>query len=463
MKDFTQKIIDEVNLGSDGFADIRFQEAESLTLNIRNGLTEEVTSTRIGGASARALIGGAWGFATTAEISKDSLKNILKSAVTMAKVASEKIKEPRKIDSKFSSKGTFKLNFDVNPKDISIEEKMNLTQDLEENIRKVDERIANSSATYIESVQTETIISSNGTDVTTDSGVFRLSGRAVGREGNLQQNVGDNVASSIGIKTILDWNVTEKGTEIGEIAIGLLSAEKPLSGKMNLIMDPSLVGVFVHEAFGHACEADGIITKRSILHDKLNKEVGVKEISITDDPTIPGLRGTFAYDSEGTKTQKRKLVTNGVLTEFFHTLETASLMDLKPNGSGRAMDFRFPPLARMGNTYVEAGDKNLDELFEIVGNGMYLEKSYGGYVNPSQGQFMFSAQNGYIIENGEKKALTQNVSMSGLIMEVLANTMGIGKDESPAFNGSCGKGGQWVPVTGGGPSLAVKDLVVGGR
>lgn len=463
MKDFTQKIINEVNLGSDGFADIRFQEAESLTLNIRNGLTEEVASTRIGGAAARALIGGAWGFATTAEISKDSLKNILKSAVTMAKVASEKIREPRKIDSKFSSKGVFKLEFDVNPKDISIEEKMSLALDLEKNIRIVDERIANSSSTYIESVQTETIISSNGTDVTTDSGVFRLSGRAVGREGNLQQNVGDNIASSIGIKTILDWNVTEKGTEIGETAIGLLSAEKPLSGKMNLIMDPSLVGVFVHEAFGHACEADGIITKRSILHDKLNKKVGVEEISIADDPTIPGLRGTFAYDSEGTKAQKRKLVTNGILTEFFHTLETASLMGLTPNGAGRAMDFRFPPLARMGNTYVEAGDKNSDELFEIVGNGMYLEKSYGGYVNPSQGQFMFSAQNGYIIENGEKKALTQNVSMSGLIMEVLANTMGVGKDESPAFNGSCGKGGQWVPVTGGGPSLAVKDLVVGGR
>ena len=117
----------------------------------------------------------------------------------------------------------------------------------------------------------------------------------------------------------------------------------------------------------------------------------------------------------------------------------------------------------MGNTYVKAGDKSLEELYEIIGDGMFLEKSYGGYVNPSKGQFMFSAQNGYIIEKGEKKAITQNVSMSGMIMEVLENTIGIGKDESPAFNGTCGKGGQWVPVTGGGPSMAVKDLVVGGR
>ena len=463
MKDFAKKIIDEVNLGKGNFIDIRFQEAEALTLNVRKGLTEEVTSTRIGGAAARALINGAWGFSTTAEITKESLKDILKSAVGMAKVASEKIKEPRKIDSEFSSTGESKLKFDLNPKDISIEEKMNITQEFEKHIRDVDERIANSQAIYLENVQKETIVSSNGTDVYTELGIFRLSGRAVGREGNLQQNVSDNVASSIGIKSIIDWNVSEKGTEVGKTAIKLLSADKPQSGKMNLVMDQSLVGVFIHEAFGHACEADGIITKRSILHDKLNKKVGVEEISVKDDPTISGLRGSFVYDSEGTKAQPRQLVKNGVLTEFFHTLETATIMGLKPNGSGRAMDFRFPPLARMGNTYVEAGDKNLDELFELIGDGMYLEKSYGGYVDPSKGQFMFSAQNGYIIEKGEKKALTQNVSMSGMIMEVLTNTIGVGKDEEPAFNGTCGKGGQWVPVTGGGPSLAVKDLVVGGR
>ena len=94
---------------------------------------------------------------------------------------------------------------------------------------------------------------------------------------------------------------------------------------------------------------------------------------------------------------------------------------------------------------------------------MFLEFSYGGYVNPAKGQFMFSAQNGYIIEGGKKGPLTQNVSMSGLIMEVLTNTIGVGKDQAPAFNGSCGKFGQWIPVTGGGPALAVKDLVVGGR
>lgn len=463
MKDYARKILDDINLGPGGFADIRFQRSESVNMIVKNGITEEVTSNRMGGAAVRVLVGGAWGLATTADITKNTLVQTLKTAVKMAKVASEKVKEPRKINPEFSTQGEAKIDFNLNPKDISIEEKMKITQDFEKSIREVDKRIATSQAIYLETINSEEIISTNGTDVSTESGVFRLSGGAVAREGNLQQNVGENVASSIGIKTIMDFNVDEKGKEVGTKAIGLLSADKPKSGKMNLVMDPSLVGVFVHEAFGHACEADGIITKRSILHDKLNTQVGVEEISIIDDPTIPGLRGSFAYDSEGTKAVPRKLVENGILKEFFHTLETASILGHKPNGSGRAMDFRFPPLARMGNTYVEGSDKSLEELFEIIGDGMYLEKSYGGYVNPAKGQFMFSSQNGYIIENGKQKAITQNVSMSGMIMEVLSNTIGVGKLEQAAFNGSCGKSGQWIPVTGSGPALAVKDLVVGGR
>ncbi|TET28118.1 MAG: TldD/PmbA family protein [Candidatus Heimdallarchaeota archaeon] len=463
MKDYTRKLLDKLDLGSGGFADIRFQNSETLFMHIQNGITQETTSTRMGGASARALVKGAWGFSSTAEVTKDSLQDILKSAVSMAKVASAKIKEPRKVNSNFATQGTAKLKMDVDPKDISIEEKIKIAQDYEKSIREVDKRIATATSRYGETVSSETILNTNGTDVTTESGAFRLTGGAVSREGDLQQRVSDDVASSKGIKSILEFNAIERGTKVGEKAIKLLSAEKPLSGKMNLIMDPSLVGVFIHEAFGHACEADGIITKRSILHDKMNKKVGIEEISVIDDPTLPGLRGSYAYDSEGTKARPRKLVTDGVLTEFFHTLETATILGHEPNGSGRAMDFKSPPLARMGNTFVESGDKSMDELYEIIGDGMFLELSYGGYVNPAKGQFMFSAQNGYIIKDGKKGPLTQNVSMSGMIMEVLTNTIGVGKDQSPAFNGSCGKFGQWVPVTGGGPALAVKDLVVGGR
>jgi TldD protein len=463
MIDYARKILDKQKLGSGDFADIRFVDTESLTVNIENGLTKEVSSKRLNGAAARALVNGAWGFATTAEITKTTLKQIVKEAITMAEVAAKKIKRPRKIDEDFATEGKARIKFDTDPKDISLEEKIGFAQDFEKNIREVDERIARSYSSYREKVQLEKIISSNGTNVTNELGAFRIYSTATSREGNLQQNVSKDVASSKGIQAIIDFNTTEHGVALGERAIKLLDAEKPPSGKMNLVMDPSLVGVFVHEAFGHACEADGIITNESILTGKLNKKVGVEEISITDDPTIEGLRGSFAYDSEGTKTRLRKLVTDGVLTEYYHTLETASMMDLEPNGAGRAQNYLHPPQARMGNTFVDEGDKELEELFEIIKDGIYLVNSYGGYVHPAKGQFMFSSQQGYVIEKGKQKALTQNVSMSGMVLEVLQNTIGVGKNWSPAFNGNCGKGGQWVPVSAGGPSLAVKDLVVGGR
>ncbi|MCK5409336.1 MAG: TldD/PmbA family protein, partial [Candidatus Heimdallarchaeota archaeon] len=181
-----------------------------------------------------------------------------------------------------------------------------------------------------------------------------------------------------------------------------------------------------------------------------------------DDPTISGLRGTFVYDSEGTKARKRVLVENGILKEYFHTLETASALGMDPNGSGRAMNFNVTPQARMGNSYVDSGDLSLDEIAELTKDGVYLKDSYGGYVIPARGQFYFTCQLGYFVENGEVTDMMGNVGMSGMTLEVLMNTYAIGKTWEPAFEGTCGKGGQWVPVTGGGPNLGVSNLVVGG-
>jgi len=242
----------------------------------------------------------------------------------------------------------------------------------------------------------------------------------------------------------------------------LLNAEKPPSGKMDIVMDPSLVGVYVHESFGHAEEADSILAKDSILEGKMGKKLGSELINIYDDPTLPGLRGSYYYDSEGTKSVNRQLVKEGVQVGYLHSLETAAKMNAIPNGAGRAMNFNHRPVVRMGNTYIDAGDHSFEELLETIKNGVYLENSYGGYVDTAKGEFYFSAQGGHKIENGELGAAIQNVSMSGLCLEVLERTVAVGKDLEFAFPGSCGKASQWVPVHAGGPPVAVKQIVVGG-
>ncbi|MCK5047125.1 MAG: TldD/PmbA family protein, partial [Candidatus Heimdallarchaeota archaeon] len=221
--------------------------------------------------------------------------------------------------------------------------------------------------------------------------------------------------------------------------------------------------VYVHESFGHAEEADAILAKDSILEGKMGKNIGCELINIYDDPTLPGLRGSYLYDSEGTKAIKRDLVKEGVQIGYLHSLETAAKMGAKPNGAARAMNFNYRPIVRMGNTYIDAGDSSFEELFESIKNGVYLEKSYGGYVDTAKGEFYFSAQGGHIIRNGELAEAIQNVSMSGLCLEVLQRTVAVGKDLRFDFPGSCGKQSQWVPVHAGGPPIAVKEIVVGGQ
>ena len=136
---------------------------------------------------------------------------------------------------------------------------------------------------------------------------------------------------------------------------------------------------------------------------------------------------------------------------------------MEPKGGGRALNFNYNPQARMGNTYIDSGNMKLEEIVEMTKVGVYLKESNSGYVVPAKGQFYFNCGHGYFIENGEITDMIGNVGMSGMTLEVLNNIYAIGDKWEPEFKGSCGKMGQWIPISGGGPNLGVSDLVVGGN
>ena len=217
----------------------------------------------------------------------------------------------------------------------------------------------------------------------------------------------------------------------------------------------------MHEAFGHAAEADNWPAHTTVLEDKVGEVVGPDHLNLSDDPTMVGERGSFAYDWEGTKTSKRHLVKDGVLNELLHSLETASRLDMAPNGSARAQSFMHSPLPRMSNTFMEPGDWDVEEMIQDMGNGIILCGFNYGYTEPAKGQFMFQANYGYIIENGEKTTMIRDVSLAGQILEVLPKIDAIGNDfEMDA--GTCGKGGQGVPDMTGGPHARIRSMPVGG-
>ena len=461
--DRARRVIERFALEKGDFLDIRFFIGEATTITIRNGSTEQVSNETKVGVAIRALINGAWGFSTSRSFEEKGFQKAMETAVSAARATAKNIGEPGRVTEDYIFEGRAPLRVQVDPREVPLEDKVKVAVDLERHIRGESDRIKVSTASLTDIVQREIILNSLGTEVDVSNCYVRLGGRATAREGTLIQNVSDNIGTSRGWETVEATDPTEMGARIGKRAVTLLSARSPPSGRMNIIMDSSLVGVFIHEAFGHAAEADGVLSNMSVLAGKVGDQVGVPEITVIDDPTIEGLRGSFLYDSEGTAARKRIIVERGVLKEYLHSLETAAKMGVEPNGAGRATDFNFKPIPRMGNTYVASGDMTFEELCEVVKDGVYLIKSYGGYVNPAIGQFYFTAQEGRLIERGRVGPLIQNVSMSGLTLEVLSNVIGVGRDVKIAFTGTCGKAGQWVPVSGGGPHLAVANVVVGGR
>ena len=461
--DKARRVIEHFSIGKGDFLDIRFFIGEATAITIRNGSAEQVSSESKIGMALRALIDGAWGFSTSKSFEEEDLLAAMGIAVKAAHAMSKSIGEPSIVPEEYVFEGRAPLSIGVDPRDVALEDKIRAAVVLEKHIRGEGDQIKVSQGSLTDIVQREIIVNSLGTEVDVSNCYVRIGGRATAREGTLIQNVSDSVGTSRGWETVEGVDPAEMGARIGSRGVALLSALSPPGGRMNIIMDPVLVGVFIHEAFGHAAEADTVLSNMSVLTGKIGKQVGVTGITVIDDPTMGGLRGSFPYDSEGTAARRRVIVENGVLKEYFHSLETSAKMGVEPNGAGRAMDFNFKPIPRMGNTYIDGGDMSFEELCEEVKDGVYLIKSYGGYVNPAVGQFYFTAQEGKLIEDGEVGPLVQNVSMSGLTLEVLANVIGIGKGVEMAFPGTCGKSGQSAPVHAGGPNLAVAKVVVGGR
>ncbi|MHA2357633.1 MAG: TldD/PmbA family protein [Candidatus Heimdallarchaeaceae archaeon] len=462
MLDKLESVLNKVSLSPKDFLDIRHAYSMGEAFTVRNGRFDSVSNQTMGGIAIRALIANAWGFTTIVKTDEDSILKAAEKAVRIARAGSKFTDQVRRISDEWVFEGKGGTKTKIDPRELNKEQKFEKVVETEKAARKFSDSIVEASSTYQESHTQENIANNLGTKVENETHVIRLMKNVVGREGTKMQNVFDSIGGTGGWELVESWIPEEEGLKAAEQAEKLLRARSPPSGKMNVIMDPSLTGVFIHEAFGHAAEADGVIAKTSILEGRIEERVGVESINVYDDPTIPGLRGTFSYDSEGTKARKRTIVEKGILKEYFQTLETATALEMEPNGSGRAMNFNFTPQSRMANTYVGSGDKTLEEIAEIVEVGVYLKNSYGGYVMPARGQFYFSCQYGYFIENGEVTDMMGNVGMSGLTMEVLKNTIAVGDEWQPQFLGTCGKGGQWVPVTGGGPNIAVKDLVVGG-
>jgi TldD protein len=264
-----------------------------------------------------------------------------------------------------------------------------------------------------------------------------------------------------GLELIESCDLETLGSDARIAALRLLKAERSPSGKLPLIADRDLTGVYIHEALGHPCEADLVAAGDSCLDGKLGQKIGNDIVTVVDDPTLRGGYGAYPIDDEGLDTREKTLIKNGVLTDYLNHRETAHHFGLEPNAGARAQDGLHHPLVRMSNTMIMGGNFNgIDELMEDIEYGVYACGSRGGQVDTGRGSFQFAAQEAYLIENGEITTPLRDVSVSGLTLQILNDVDGLTKDAKLASPGFCGKG-QTVPVGDGGPIMRIREALVG--
>ena len=448
--DSIEKIIKSVNAEAD-YVDIRINESSNNIIVMKDGKVQEVRSGNDLGGSVRILKNGAWGFSFTNQLRE--LETAAESALKLAKMLESDVK----LASVEVKQDQVKSKAKLRPSEVTIDEKKEVITEAE-NAARLD-GIVSTTVNYVDQEGVNTFVNSEGTQLQVEDSRVAMFLNAVAASEGVIQFGHKSIGGAKGFEVIRDADLEKFGRTPAEKALRLLGAELPPSGRFPVIMDPDLTGVFIHEALGHAAEADLILQNDSILKDKMGGTIGSSNVTIIDDASMDAF-GYYPYDSEGVKTGENILVQNGVLNSLLSSREDASKLNVKPSGNARsAVDDQ--PIVRMSNTYLKPGDLSFDEIIEDMSDGIYLRGSRGGQVDTGKGVFQFNAAESFLIRNGEVTDPLRDVSLSGNILEMLLKVDGVGSDFRMGV-GFCGKGGQTVPVGDGGPHVRVTEATVGG-
>ncbi len=437
------------------YIEAHLEESQTSHITYRGRKLESVNkSTSIGG-NVRALVRGGWGFVSFNSF--DELPNRVESAIKQAQfVGSEESKlsevEPV-VDTVLAAK-------DKNPVTISLAEKKQLLDEYNDIIWGIP-GIQTSTINYGDGRKKVIFLNSSGSYIEQEKTDVTVRLTAVAAEGNEVQQAGVSLGSRGDYAAIQSLNPQVE--HIARLAVELLSAPQVKGGEYTVVLDPVLAGVFVHEAFGHLSEADFVYENEQLRQIMtLGKEFGNSGLNIVDSAAVPGLRGSYKYDDEGVPATKTYLIKEGKLVGRLHSRETAARMKEKPTGNARAINYRYPPIVRMTNTYIEPGSASFEDMIADVKEGVYVKNWYGGMT--SMEMFTFSAGEAYMIRNGKVAETLRPVVLTGNVFDTLKNIDAIGNDLDMNQGGGCGKGAQSpLPVSNGSPHIRISQCLVGGR
>jgi len=458
--DIVIKLRDQLGLD---FIDARIQVYHSELVVLDNGVVRELTLNKHQGIGVRVLVGGSMGYSSTNSLDRESIRNAAERALKIARaISGETLKltlyERPVVKSRASS------SFQVDPGLIDISEKVDLLKTMYSVVREV-QGVSSSTIRFGYEDDYRLYISSRGDYVEVHRKMIGAGARLIAHVEGVYESFGDAESAVAGWEFIKSINWDDWIRDRGKLVVETARARRVKPGRYDIVLDNDMVGLMLHEAFGHASEGDIVLAGGSVLGGRVGERVASEYVSIVDDGLVEG--GAYVpFDDEGTPKRKVYTVKNGVLQGYLHSLTTARALGQEPTGNARVMSYRHPILVRQTNTYMEPRDWSPDEMIRDMKNGLYIKGrgALGGEVNPLTGAFTFTSGPSYIVENGEPKTLVKGVMLSGLILDTLRNVDAVGKDllvRTSVFGG-CGKSNQMVRVGDGGPHVRVRGFTIGG-
>ncbi len=448
-------------LGSGGdYADLYFEYRSGADYSFEEGHVRSVGRGVILGLGVRVLRGDATGYAYTEELSEDRMRDAARTAGQIA--ASGAAPGPAKVTG-IAVPDFYRVNEpSLNRPGV---EKVALLRRADSAARAFDARIVRVEVSMSEEWREVLVVSSDGRMARDRQPMVRFGAHAVAEEGGKRQGGRSGAAGRRGMEhfDLAGQSPEDHGREAARLAVAMLDARDAPAGPMEVVLGPGESGILLHEAVGHGLEADFNRKKTSNYTDQVGKQVASPLCTVVDDGTVASARGSINVDDEGHPGRRNVLIEAGVLVGYMQDHISARHFGTQPSGNGRRESFRHEPLPRMTNTLLAGGQDDPEDIIRSVKRGVYARHFSGGQVNISNGDFVFSLTESYLIEDGKLTAPLKGTNLIGNGPEVLRKVTRIGHDFklSPG-TWTCGKDGQSVPVGVGTPTVKIAEITVGG-
>lgn len=442
------------------FADLYFQFTKSESWSLEEGIVKSGSFSIDQGVGVRAVSGDKTAFSYSDEISERALLEAAEATRTIARQGAGKVKLARQLN-QVGGRSLYLPNDPLTS--LQATEKVALLEKLEKIARAKDPRIVQVMASLVGEYDVVLVARSDGVLAADVRPLVRLSLSVIVEQNGRRESATGGGGRRLDYRYFTDDLLEQYASEAVRAALVNLEARPAPAGPMTLVLGPGWPGVLLHEAIGHGLEGDFNRKGASAFTGRIGERVAAPGVTVVDDGTLAHRRGSLNIDDEGNPTQCTTLIEDGILRAYLQDSLNARLMKTAVTGNGRRESFASLPLPRMTNTYMLAGDKDPAEILASVKNGLYAVNFGGGQVDITNGKFVFSASEAYMIENGKITYPVKGATLIGNGPDILQRVTMVGNDlDLDTGVGVCGKEGQSVPVGVGQPTMRIEDVTVGG-